>query len=809
MALSVKSSFAAGELDPALRERTTFDKYQSGLATARNIIIGKTGRVISRPGRSLFKKTKLSDRQVLIYSPKNSGYLIEWGHLYVRVYDFDGNLVGTERSHSLTEDDLPNIRFETTGVYVYIFCDGKILRKLNFTTCTFVSSILNIPTNPIYASSTITGTGYDLDYLFTMVINGEEGLQPLVNGVGKLPINAGESNILVVDLSIFGVIPNFTEMRVYRRPRNGGAFGFVGSSTYTNLSGSTFSCTFIDNGEVADYTHNPPSSVIGSDTTHDYAINLLSKLGIIYQQRLLLTSGLNTTISSGLNREAIYASRPGFQDDFYRDYPLNDASALLFKSGTSGHAQVLRMLDNDGLVVFTTVGIFLSGGQLGPSNLSLTKKGNWVIDENVPPLAVPGGALFIDLSTNTVRQLSWSTEAASYSGTELSTFSNHLFVGKRVVSWDFQEGDVPCLWVVFDDGTFASFTYEPEQAMRAWTRHDSIVNVEAVAGTGYANKTFFLIEKDGERYIELTVPRYISGATLASDSEADKGHSIAAMDSMLSFRTLLNDSFVGTDNFTITPVTTDVWDGPLRITTGGSNIFPSPGIGDVGTIIRFFDTDETSIDLEVISWVGPRDITVQPSALFPSSAALTARLYKTTNVLTGLDHLEGEYPSVIVDGNVICSPNNDDQNYHAVQVVSGSLTLPNDMLGAIIHVGRPITFDMETLDIDTVEQRPTLIESKTVNKLYLKTYNSRGLYVNNTFPNNDKVDGMQDIDSISVDYTEDNPIIGNTYQKPKTNRYEVILPGDWKSQGRVCIRQVDPLHFEILSIIPDLEDMRR
>jgi hypothetical protein len=177
---------------------------------------------------------------------------------------------------------------------------------------------------------------------------------------------------------------------------------------------------------------------------------------------------------------------------------------------------------------------------------------------------------------------------------------------------------------------------------------------------------------------------------------------------------------------------------------------------------------------------------------------------------------------VIGDGYVVASPNNtvDFTEDDLLTVNNGLVVLPEKY--AIVHIGRPYVMDVETLDVDTVEQRPILIEDKTLNKLYIKVYNTRGLYVASRFPAGDTLTGMDtsgvhevgmsDTDTIPSDYGEDNnedAIIANRYPRARTKRVEITLPGDWKSNGRVCIRQVDPLHFEILSILLDLEDLRR
>ncbi len=823
MALKVQASFAAGELDPALHERTTLEKFKSGLASGRGMIVGKTGRLISRMGRSLFRACKLPDREVLIYSPPYTGYVLEWGHQYVRIYAHEvlgisasfavGGVLVDDHSHDFTEDDLPYIHFETSGSYVYVFRYGLVTKKLFFGPgggFVAAASLFAVPVAPTTPNISSTGNGHYVDYAITRVVNGEESPPLIIPGAAtnKLPIAVGEVCNINVRCQAGITIGATTEIRVYRRPEDAGAYGYIGSSSQIYSTGSNIHAKFDDLGVAADYSHGPPEAVdnfVFRGGTDARVLN--SKTGTIYQQRLLLQDGVG---------EGIFASRSGHQNNFTRDYPLNSDSALKFKSGTSGSANVLRMIDSDGLVVFTSRGIYLSIGALGPTNLALDRKGNWVIADDVPPIALPGGVLFVDSSTNTIRHLMWSQEAASYAGEELSIFSNHLFTGRKIKSWGFHEGETPVLFAVFTDGKFASFTYERQHEMRAWTPQDSSyfqedeveqLNVEAVAATGIPEKTFFLVEKDGERYIELTVPRYVSATIAAEDSESDKNETVAALDSMVSYKTLMNDDLAGADLFVLTE-NLGPWDDELTLRCGTSALFTTISWGAVGTIFRYFDTEDgTSVDLEVIQRNSDNEVIVMPSCEFPEDQASNVRLYLTAATFTGLTHLEGEAVSIVVDGYVVASPNNDLENYEQVVVASGAITLPDSLRGAIVHIGRPITFDIKTLKIDTVEQRPVLVESLTVNKLLVKVYKSRGLYVGNEFPADDKVDGMQDIDAI--DTPGDEVILGNRYQAPQTRRVEVSLTGDWQNQGEICIRQVDPVHFEILSLIPDLEDLRR
>lgn len=821
MALKVpQSSFAAGELDPALQERTTLEKFRGGLKTARNVCITRSGGIVSRPARENLYQTKIADTAVVIYGVPRVGYHLEMGNLYVRIW-----LTGvgyTEVAHAFTTADLPSLHFETSGHYVYVFCLGKAPIKINYITnvITTGSSVFSVPAVPVINSVTAAGgpTGYGVDYAATYVQYGQESAATVavVGAAIKLPMAAGQTNTLVVKLGTVVAALGTTEVRIYRRPygsgNGGGAYGFIGLSTSVYVSGADLLCDFVDFGGGADYSHQPPTQIYGDSSFWGATPNNWhGRTGAVYQQRLVL--------SESVNREAILASRPGFQGNFFRDYPLADDSALNFKAGAGGNAEVLRMIDSDGLVVFTTNGVYLNAGSLTVNNLALDRKGKWVIDEDIPPIAVPGGVFFVDVATNSIRNLTWSNELSAYSGDDITIFSAHIFQDSKITSWAYQEGNYPLLWVTFDDGTFASFTYQFEQQMRAWTRHDSVVFVEQVSSTGVADQVLWLVRVGTTRYVELNLAKNVPFSISSVDPDAHLLLQSAFMDSIGSYVGLIGLPNQ-TDMYELTPIDADTWDGQITVVTTVPATFTSPGPGTVGSILRFFDSDGAAYDLEVISRASDLSIVVQPrDGIIPEDFQDgTFRLYWCKQTITGLSHMEGETVSVVVDGAVVASPNNDVEDYPVIVVTGGQIELPAGMYGAIVHVGRPIVADVETLDVDTVEQAPTLVESITCNKVYIKIHNSRGLYIGNRFGEDDglsydaddeSLGHMEAIDEFDVDYDDDDEIIANRPPPAVTARRELTLPGDWRSQGRICLRQVDPIHFQILSIIPDLDIKKR
>lgn len=797
MAYHTQSSFAAGELDPALYERTTFDKYQSGLMTLRNVVIGKTGRAISRGGQPFFKKPKYDDKKCILYSPPYTQYIIEWGDLYVRIHNLTTGGF-SESAHDFTESDLPYIQFEASGKWVYIFRAGKVFKKMVlgdlvpgdiYLDTRFVGNneIIYTVTPPSTVLKTAnSGTGYSVVHTATVVFDGQESVNIDIDAYANLPINAAESVSIEINVDDWNSVQP-SEIRIYRRPEKGIAFGFIGNAIFDSRVGMTTTFKFIDYGSDADYTHNPPQQIAAGGIGGVFQDYINPRCGVVYQQRLLLTEAFN--------EEAISASRTGFQNNFTRDFPLAADSALSFKAGSSGSAKVLRMTDNDGLLVFTTVGIYRSIGPLSPDNLALDKKGNWVIEEKVPPLEIPGGIIFVDKSTNTIRTLIYSNEAGGFPGEEVSIFSNHLFVNKKVVSWAFQDGDIPLIWVVMDDGSLNALTYQREHQMQAWSRHDSSGGIyESVTVTkDLTNKSvaYFVIKRGNKRYIERTTPRFVADIK-----------QFVGLDSSITF----NSQIGASTNIDVLAVDINDWEGALVVTSGAAAFANTAGNGAAGSKFRFFDRDGSAVTLTVTTFVSTTQVKVTPNVEFPSDQATGVTLYKVYSVVTGLDHLEGKIVGVMSDGYVVSSPLNTVERYRELQVVNGSITLPSGSDGAWVHVGLPYACDVQTLDIDTVEQKPTLLESRSVNCLYLKIYNTRGIFIGSRFSRDDTSDGLISPEERHEDIELGN--IGNAAQKPETKRYKIAIPNEWDSNGRICIRQVDPLPFEILSIIPDLNIYR-
>ena len=151
---------------------------------------------------------------------------------------------------------------------------------------------------------------------------------------------------------------------------------------------------------------------------------------------------------------------------------------------------------------------------------------------------------------------------------------------------------------------------------------------------------------------------------------------------------------------------------------------------------------------------------------------------KAVTSLAGLNHLEGESVIILADGNVI----------DGKTVSNGIISLTT--AASRIHVGIQMVADLETLDVEapegTIQGKP-----KKLSKIMVRFEKSRGLLVG---PTSDLL--------VEMKQRENEPM--GTPTTLLTGDKKITLKPAWNSNGRLLLRQVNPLPFTILAIVPDI-----
>ena len=150
-----------------------------------------------------------------------------------------------------------------------------------------------------------------------------------------------------------------------------------------------------------------------------------------------------------------------------------------------------------------------------------------------------------------------------------------------------------------------------------------------------------------------------------------------------------------------------------------------------------------------------------------------------TNVISGLDHLNGENVVALADGKTVAS----------TPVESGEITLP--FAASKVHVGLPYKSRVETLDIMS-DQVILDGRQKQVSEATIRYKNTRGVKIGT------KDDNLRDLIQRS-----NNDGYGTI--EARSGKSTVSVSAEWTDGGNIIIEQSEPLPMTILSVALEVD----
>lgn len=557
-----------------------------------------------------------------------------------------------------------------------------------------------------------------------------------------------------------------SEYIIYKEVNESGKFGFVGTSEHEY---------FVDTGIEPDAADNPPERV----TLFQSADNYPSTVTYIQQRRAFANTNSDP--------ERIWLSKIGAFKNFTTKTPIQDDDSLNFVMAGRQVNSVQQLLDIGQLVVLTQGGEWAVEGGVGnvitPSEIN-PKQYSYNGAKPLAPIIIGGNALYVQARGSIVRDLSFDFAVEGYRGNDLTIFSAHLFDKYTLDDWAYQQIPHSIVWTVRSDGALLGLTYVREQEMFAWSRHDFGDDlVENVV----------VVPEDNEDSLYLLIKRTINGQTKRYIEKSATRKVIDIKDSIFVDASLSYDGRnLTATTMTLSGGTTWAYDESLTLTASASFFLST----DVGNQIHLIGSDGTLIRFTIDAYTSATVVTGRPNKTVPVSmrSVATATWSKAVDQLYGLWHLEGKQVSVFADGFVVANPNND--SYDIVTVSNGSITL--DKPYAVIHVGLPYVSDIETLDVDTAQGETIVDKSKLVTDVAIFVEESRGIWAGPSAPSDDDTDPKEDLVELKVrdDEGYDDPVA------LATGVVELSIKSRWNSNGRVFIRQLDPVPLAILAVAP-------
>jgi hypothetical protein len=666
-------SFTAGEIAPDLYGRADLVSFSKGLATCRNAYVRKYGGVVNRQGSKFIAAVKDSNERAYLAKAIFSNevtFIIEIGNLYFRFFA-QGAVVGApyELVTPYAQAHLSALKFsqsEDVITITHASYQPRELRRVTDTnwTLTVVTTAPQISAPAGLAWTAGSGSAFSYRYQVTAVRSDdyEESLP-----AAAVTHSCNQPTVSTPNALSWSAVAGACEYNVYLS-RDGNAFGFIGTTTST---------TFNDIGFMPRLDEPPPSA----RSLFTSAGNYPKTSGYIQQRR-----GFAATTTEP---KKTWLSRTGRELNYAVSSPLQDDDAVTFEIKANQLHEVRHILEIAERPLIGTSGgwWFLRGDETGSVVPTLVDPRRLTAHGPAaqPPCIIGDGMIYLQDRGKVLRDLRLAEGVVNE---DLTLLVPHLMRQYSIERFDYAALPDSILWAVRSDGTLLSLTYNPEQQITGWGRHD----------TG-----------DGDLYEDVVV--------------VPEGHEDAVY--VLVKRSL-----------------------PGRLSR---------------TIERFTSRDFTAIATD---------------AIFLDS-------YLTYNgvpadEISGLGHLEGEDVGVLADGNALTG----------FTVSGGALSPALPFEASVVHVGLPITTDIETLDLDLAELE-LRDKKKKLGSVSLLVHSSRGIFAG---PDADHLYEYQ------ADFTD--------YDAPPgllTGIVEIPIKAEWLAGGRILIRQTDPLPLTILAIVPNAD----
>lgn len=531
-----QTNFTSGELSPKVYGRTDVARYQNAAKSLRNCIVGIHGGARRRPGSVFVAGTKdhaKRSRLVPFVSSVTQAYMLEFGHLYMRVYVQSGGqvlngAVPYEIATPYTESMLSEIDYTQGADTMFLFHQGVMIHTLKrlapdkwalqpapITVFPFdeighrfnialtlsdasvgVGRTINAPA-PVfldgdverritYLSGTARITGFTSATQVTVEVQAEfpvlaipandwvleDSPQAACTPSAKDPVGT----VITLDTAAVNCFRAEDAGKWVRI--NGGLVQITGFTSATNVSAKI--------KEELTAVVAAPASAWTLESSVWNTRDGYPRTGALYEQRLIAASTVKYP-------QTVWGSRTGLFFDF-KGGTIDDDS-FAFSLPSTGQINEIRKLAGSSVLIPLTYGgeYTMEGGiekPLTPTNVRAKPRSTRGCN-NVKPVQIDGETLFVQRAGKKVRALSYDTESAKYAVPDLTVLARHITKSGIVDMAYQQEGpededsetdqEGSILWCVLKNGRLATLTIDREEGVLAWTPQDTDGAFESIA----------------------------------------------------------------------------------------------------------------------------------------------------------------------------------------------------------------------------------------------------------------------------------------------------------------------------------------
>lgn len=482
--------------------------------------------------------------------------------------------------------------------------------------------------------------------------------------------------------------------------------------------------------------------------------------GTLYEERAVYAATTNSP-------QTIWLSQSDDWDNFLAG--TDDSDALKYTIASDQVNAIRWIASQNVLLIGTTGGEWKMSADsanesLTPNNKTIRKQSSFG-SAYIKPVSTDNVVLYIQRQSRKVREMAYSYEIDGWVSPDLSVLAEHI-TQNGIDQTAYQKTPDPILWCVVD-GDLAALTYNREHEVVAWHLHTFDGDVESVAVIpgSTEDEVWILISREIEgstvRYIEQFQPRYV-----------------AAQEDMFFVDSGL--SFDGGAAVTVTSFSQAI---PASVTAAGH------GFSD-GDQVRFSSLSgmtEANNKVFTVDDATTNTFTLndKTDSVNIDSTGFTAYISGGTvqqveNAFTGLDHLEDELVSIVVDGGY----------YGTATVASGIVTLADYY--NTVHIGLGYTSKLLPMRIAVPGQNISS-RTKRITKVTLRFFETSACKVGSSWTDYDNV----------VFRDADDPLESST--PLFTGEKDLEFEGDYETAGNIYLQSDLSVPCTILFIEPEFE----
>ncbi|HGH4619193.1 TPA: hypothetical protein ACJIWO_000236 [Enterobacter cloacae] len=569
------NSFNAGEFSPLMMGQTDFQKWRNGSKKMLNFIPRSQGPAERRGGTYFVSEVKNSANKVWLAKFEyntTQAFILEFGPGYVRFYSDHGvalNAAGTaplEVSSPYAAEDLTNedgafgLSMVQSGDVIYICTNTgnkppyKLSRisNTNWTLTQFDYAAAGGPFQNINSDKNVvvstnqfrpwSADGNPLpdgtpttSSLCTITSNADIFNSSHVGSLFYIESVSSDANtwysgkdvsvgfIFYSDGKYYEAMTNGTTGNVQPTWTAGAHYDGAGDSSskvkwrYAATWGAVLITSVTDSKHaVGKIVLELPNSVMSSATyawafgEWSNAFGFPTKVSF-YKNRLVFASRGKIWMSVASDFDNFIPMTNGF------DVQSDDAINVQIEADSTN---TIQWLASGSTLLIGTAGAEHSctpattTSPFGPANIQITQESKYG-SKGVNAVIVGNTALFVQRAGRKVRAVNSDFQSGQYSSTDLSVLAEHI-TATGIVDFVWQQEPDYVVWVALQDGSLVGMTYNSEQEVIAWHRHDVGGFVEAVSSipdpTGNRDDLWLVVRRTingiTKRYVEYLSPSW-------------------------------------------------------------------------------------------------------------------------------------------------------------------------------------------------------------------------------------------------------------------------------------------------------------